>query len=75
MSFETYFDLNAKELANQQFKWLIIDSIFAILLFILTYLIYKKTKHSEMVIPLKKKIVITIGFTILALAIAAFINS
>ena len=69
MSFETYFDLNAKELANQQFKWLIIDSIFAILLFILTYLIYKKTKHSEQEVTLKNKIVITIGFTFLALLI------
>lgn len=69
MSFETYFDLNAKELANQQFKWLAIDSIFAILLFILTYLIYKKTKHSELEVTLKNKIVITIGFTFLALLI------
>lgn len=68
-NFEVYFNLSARKLHNQQMKWIVIDSLFAILLFILTYMIYKKIKIANDEISVKFKLLMTIGFTLLALGI------
>lgn len=68
-NFEAFFNLSATELGNQQFKWLAIDSIFAILIVALTYLIYKKVRKKDNDVSIKNKLLMTLGFTLLAVGI------
>lgn len=68
-NFEVYFNLSAKALFTQQWKWLIIDSLFAVLLFILMQMIYKKISQKNEAIPVKNKLLLTLIFMILALGI------
>lgn len=68
-SFEQICNLSAKEVGQQQFKWLAIDSLFAILIFALTYLIYKRVKRTDDDVAIRDKVLMTLGFTILAVGI------
>ena len=68
-NFEVYFNLSAKELGNQQFKWLAIDGVFAILIVSLTYLIYKRVRKKDKDVLIKNKLLMTLGFTLLAVGI------
>lgn len=68
-NFEVFFNLSAQELGNQQFKWLVIDGVFAILIVSLTYLIYKKVIKNDKDVSIKNKLLMTLGFTLLAVGI------
>lgn len=68
-NFEVFFNLSAQELGNQQFKWLVIDGVFAILIVSLTYLIYKKVRKNDKDVSIKNKLLMTLGFTLLAVGI------